>query len=853
MIFLRKNILLGWSLLLSQWLCAQNFVMSDGVTDNTCSGVFYDSGTQAGLGYSANENTTYTLCTDGSTGVAVKINFDAFNLDSKDTLRVYDGANTAAALIGKFTNDDLLGLTLSATAANAGGCLTFNFTSDNAVNGFWEGKISCGNKCVYPVAQISGNDLIKICPGESVSLDAISSSAGSGSIDEYKWLSKKDTVVDDRYTSLFQDASGLYIELRVTNSSGCSNINKERVKVLVSTHPHFNGTTGDNEICLGEQACLNGMVTSTPYQEPKPTYTGGSLALPDQTGVFFTSNLDYSQFKTGQKLSNINDLQSICIDIEHSYISDLKITIICPNGQTANLHNESGGGRLLGIPVDDDTKPNDMGTCGNYCFTPSAANGFLYQAASEGQTIPYGNYKSIDPLTNLLGCPLNGNWTLRIGDKFPSDNGFLCSWSLDFNPTIIPQGIAFTPTFNAISPDSTAWVNDASTISTSADGDAICAVPSAAGSKDYIYRVINDFGCTYDTTLSVRVFDFPVSNLVDTLNICESTLLAPLNLNVSPNAIGIYNFLWSPNTALNSVSDQKPIIDVPNTAAFYIVQITDSGTPGCTLSDTVQIKKIPVPTAQFTMDKSFGCVPLNIVFKDNTLPKPNNFHWIFGDGNETSGTVDTAAHSFSIYGTKTVQYIITTSDGCSDTTSSIVNASPTPLVLFNITPPYAYRDYPYFCFQNVTELGGNNNTWIFDNIATSNNESDCFMFADTVACYNVSLINTNNFGCTDTLTQQVCVRDYQQKVFAPNAFTPNRDGINDVFTIESTSIRSEGYHLYIFNRWGNVIFQSTTPNEGWDGKIAGEYAQMEVYAYMLYYKDEWGKEQKYIGHVSLLR
>jgi gliding motility-associated-like protein len=351
----------------------------------------------------------------------------------------------------------------------------------------------------------------------------------------------------------------------------------------------------------------------------------------------------------------------------------------------------------------------------------------------------------------------------------------------------------------------------------------------------------------------VRVFDFPVSNLVDTLNICESTLLAPLNLNVSPNAIGIYNFLWSPNTALNSVSDQKPIIDVPNTAAFYIVQITDSGTPGCTLSDTVQIKKIPVPTAQFTMDKSFGCVPLKIVFKDNTLPKPNNFHWIFGDGNETSGTVDTAAHSFSIYGTKTVQYIITTSDGCSDTTSSIVNASPTPLVLFNITPPYAYRDYPYFCFQNVTELGGNNNTWIFDNIATSNNESDCFMFADTVACYNVSLINTNNFGCTDTLTQQVCVRDYQQKVFAPNAFTPNRDGINDVFTIESTSIRSEGYHLYIFNRWGNVIFQSTTPNEGWDGKIAGEYAQMEVYAYMLYYKDEWGKEQKYIGHVSLLR
>jgi gliding motility-associated-like protein len=852
MFFLRKNILLSASLLLSQWLCAQNFVINDGVTDNTCSGVFYDSGTQAGLGYSANENKTYTLCSDGSAGLAIKINFDAFDLDSKDTLRVYDGANTAASLLGKFSNDDLLGLTLTPSTSNPGGCLTFNFTSDNSVNGFWEGKLSCGNKCVYPVAEISGNDILKICPGQSISLDAINSTAGSASINEYKWLSKKDTVIDVTYKSLFQDALGIFIELRVTNSLGCSNINKEKVKVLVSTHPHFNGTAGDHEICLGEPACLNGIVSSTPYQEPTPIYTGGSLALPDQTGVFFMSNLEYSQFKTGQKLSSINDLKSICIDIEHSYISDLKITIICPNGQTANLHNESGGGRLLGIPVDDDTKPNDMGICGNYCFTPTGS-GFLYQAATEGQTIPYGDYKSIDPLTNLLGCPLNGKWTLRIADKFPSDNGFLCSWGLSFNPNIIPQGITFTPTFNNISPDSTAWVSDASIVSTTTDGDAICAMPAAPGNKDYTYRVLNNFGCAYDTTITLRVFEFPTSILADTLNICESILLAPINLNVSTSAIGTYNYLWSPNTALNSITNQKPIIDVPNTAPFYIVQISDSGTPGCSLNDTINIKTIPVPTAQFTMDKSFGCVPLNIVFKDNTSPKPTNFHWIFGDGNETNGAVDTATHLYSIYGTKTVQYIITTNDGCSDTASSIANTSPTPLVLFNITPPYAYRDYPYFCFQNATELGGNNNTWIFDNIATSNNEHDCFMFPDTIACYKVSLINTNNFGCTDTLTQQVCVRDYQQKVFAPNAFTPNRDGINDVFTIQSTSIQSDGYHLYIFNRWGNVIFHSTTPNEGWDGKTEALEDKMEVYAYMLYYKDEWGKEQKYIGHVSLIR
>jgi gliding motility-associated-like protein len=97
------------------------------------------------------------------------------------------------------------------------------------------------------------------------------------------------------------------------------------------------------------------------------------------------------------------------------------------------------------------------------------------------------------------------------------------------------------------------------------------------------------------------------------------------------------------------------------------------------------------------------------------------------------------------------------------------------------------------------------------------------------------------------------VRPYQQKIYAPTGFTPNHDGVNDMFVIQSTSIKSEGYDLYIFDRWGSVIFHSTTPNEGWNGKTASGEAQIEVYVYMLYYKDEWGNDQKMIGNVSLVR
>ncbi len=853
MIFSPKYTLLILSFMLGDMMYGQNFIITDGATDNTCSGFFYDSGGQGGLGYAPNENKTYTLCSDGSSGTAIKINFSAFNLDAMDTLRVYDGPTTASTLLGKFSNDELLGLTLSPTAINPGGCLTFNFTSDNNNTGFWEGSISCGNKCTFPTANIAGPQVLRICPGGNIALDGSSSTAGTGNITEYKWFSKKDTVIGSTYNSTFPNPSGLLVELRVTNSLGCTNINKEQVKVFVSTRPDFAGTTGDDSICLGSQACFTGNVTGTTYKEPTPKYTGGSLALPDGIGVCFSSSMTYTVFTPGQKLSNISDFQGVCVNMEHSYVQDLTIKLTCPNGQSTILHNVAGGGRYMGTPVDDDSKPNDMGTCGQYCFTPTAVNGFLFQGGTEGQTIPFGDYKSIQPLTNLLGCPLNGTWTFEVCDALHSDNGFLCSWDLNINPAIIPSGISFTPTFNINASDSTAWQNDPTIINTSANGEQICAIPAAAGNSTYTYSVTNNFGCTYDTTLSVKIFDFPTTDLQDTLSICQSTLNYPLNITVNPAAIGNYTYLWTAATGLSNPNILNPVIDVTQAQPSYILEVTDSGTPGCTLKDTISIQKIPVPTAQFSMDKTFGCVPLTIKFKDNTAVTPTNYHWIFGDGYETSGATDTAVHTYNVYGNKTVTYIISTGDGCTDTTTQTIDASPLPLVLFNVTPPYAYKDYPYFCFQNVTEQGGTSNTWLFGDFDTSNNTSDCYMFPDSVACYNVSLINTNNFGCTDTLTKEVCVRPFQQKIYAPTAFTPNHDGVNDVFTIQTTSIQSEGYDLYIFDRWGNVIFHSTTPNEGWNGKTASGNAQIELYVYMLYYKDEWGKDQKMIGNVSLVR
>lgn len=69
-------------------------------------------------------------------------------------------------------------------------------------------------------------------------------------------------------------------------------------------------------------------------------------------------------------------------------------------------------------------------------------------------------------------------------------------------------------------------------------------------------------------------------------------------------------------------------------------------------------------------------------------------------------------------------------------------------------------------------------------------------------------------------------------IYIPNAFTPNGDGMNDLFGVKGEGIRD--YHLYIYNRWGEMIWETTNPHHQWDGKYQGQMAETGVYVYLLY-------------------
>jgi len=242
---------------------------------------------------------------------------------------------------------------------------------------------------------------------------------------------------------------------------------------------------------------------------------GDGVFLPDDVGSPFFSTLTFEQFNTGQLVTSTSDILSVCVEMEHTFMGDLVLQVICPNGQTTILHQQGGGGTYLGSPNDFDSNQDPViGECWEYCWSPTATNGTWVQNAGTGNTtlagtppnnsLNPGTYQSVQPLSNLIGCPLNGDWTYQSTDLWGADNGFICSWSLNFNPSIIPDVTTFTPTFGA-GADSSLWAGGTIPDYISTNGDTVIFTADAPGVYDFVYSVTDNFGCSYDTTVTVTI------------------------------------------------------------------------------------------------------------------------------------------------------------------------------------------------------------------------------------------------------------------------------------------------------------------------------------------------------------
>jgi len=158
----------------------------------------------------------------------------------------------------------------------------------------------------------------------------------------------------------------------------------------------------------------------------------------------YTSTLNFIGFVAGGTLPDPSQVFSVCVKMEHSWLRDLQMDLIPPDGRVLTLHafvDRTGGEIYLGEANDGDQAGNPVPGVGyKYCWTPTGAATMLSSPTvnmNGHQMMPTGDYASVTPWASLQGAPLNGPWTMRVTDLWPADNGFMFEWSIAFDPKLI--------------------------------------------------------------------------------------------------------------------------------------------------------------------------------------------------------------------------------------------------------------------------------------------------------------------------------------------------------------------------------------------------------------------------------
>jgi len=587
-----------------------------------CEGAVVDSGLSA-ADYGANENQTITWCPEAPETV-LNLYWVVFDLDAASTITIYDGDDNTASVVGTYSGDELQGEDIFSGDTNSSGCMTVEFVSGAGSSGNFGAYASCGYPCDRPFAIVNPTELqpMHACLNEPVFLESLSSTVADGQeIVSWVWdLGDGNTdntsgpTVNHTYTQ-----PGLYVmNLELTDDNDCQNNNVLDYQILVSTDPNFAGTSTDATICVGDEIDLTGMIEGVLYTAEPSVDFGGGLFIPDDQGACFSSELTFTSFYPNAVVEDANaDIINAFINFEHSYMGDLTITFTCPNNQSILVHQQGGGTTFLGVPIDDDL---DLapGVGWDYYWEPLATNGTWGENAQP--TLPAGSYESVQPFTNLNGCPLNGTWEVEVCDLWASDNGFIFDWSLEFAPYLYPEAISFTPTFGD-GCDSTQW-NGPSIVDNGADCSVVTILPSNMGVETYTFIGINDFGCLYEQSLDVTVVGVLPTIPSTSTQFCGSSVLLEVDLgDVDP---GDCSFLWTweqfGDVEVESGDITSPdltITDLEITSDFTVTVSYDvPGVPGLTCVNDASIR---VETCEITIP--------NVFTPDNN---GQNDRWIVG-------------------------------------------------------------------------------------------------------------------------------------------------------------------------------------------------------------------------------
>lgn len=321
------------------------------------------------------------------------------------------------------------------------------------------------------------------------------------------------------------------------------------------------------------------------------------------------------------------------------------------------------------------------------------------------------------------------------------------------------------------------------------------------------------------------------------------------------------NGTYVPNAnALNAVYTPSAAEYAAGTVTLTLTTNDPAG-PCNAVSTTVTHNFYQNPVINISVDDPDGCPVHCVNFTDNSTvagvgASIVSWVWNFGDGSPTDVTQN-PAHCYTNTGYYDVSLTATSNQGCTSTSTvlQMIFVFPVPNAEFTPNPNPASVLDPVVTLVN--QSSSDVTSWYYyfgdgDSIAPFVS-SPTHTYPNTVAqTYNAMLYVVNGYGCWDTVIHPVMIGP-EYTFYIPNAFTPNGDGINDYFFGQGIGIVD--YDLWIFDRWGNMIFHGDELSSKWDGRAnhGSDVAQQDVYVWKVKLTDVFGKKHNFIGTVTLVK
>lgn len=420
----------------------------------------------------------------------------------------------------------------------------------------------------------------------------------------------------------------------------------------------------------------------------------------------------------------------------------------------------------------------------------------------------------------------------------------------------------------SLTPDITICENGSATITATATGGTTFDYhwdnsPSLAASQtvtpsattSYTVYAENEVGCLSPTATMTVTVRPPLTGTISAFD----TICPGFNTDLTATVVGglgaPYTYTWSSGNTFTGAGSNTINVS-PGATTTYTVTIEDNceSTP---LVMTTNVRVAPLPVPSVNVLNPIQCEPAIFDIVNTTDPTMSQYtYWLVG-GEQEFVNQDTITTAEMWAGEYDLQLIVTSFEGCIDSVTwiELLSVDPKPVADFKYTPNPVLMFNTQVKFTNYS-FNGYTYQWFFeDGVPSQSTQTNVdVMFPDGIqGRYDVRLITTSELGCVDTMDHELVVYP-EVLIYAPNAFTPDGDEHNQSWRVYMEGIDIYDFELLIYNRWGELIWESHDVEVGWDGTYGGEIVEQGMYTWVIRTKDLMNDAKyTYEGHVSVLK